>query len=255
MRFNPRRFAVAAVAAVAVAATAGCGSTTPYRGMEAENLFRLATEKYDEGEYDDAMRALDRLVVSFGTWGRIPEARLLLGHAAYANEDYLTARSEYLRFLDRFPGHEDAPEAAVGVCRCLVALSPHSQRDQGYTEDALTTCRNVVLDYPGTDQAQEAADLANRMRLKLAEKEYDTGMFYFRRDLYDSAIIYFEFVTDLYPETEFAPKALLGIYQANLEIGYSDLAEEARQRLLENYPDSEAAQEIRADNGGGAAGS
>ena len=137
--------------------------------------------------------------------------------------------------------------AALGICSCLVELSPDPQRDQGYTNEAMGICRNVVVDYAGTAQAKEAARKSNDMRLKLAEKEFQNADFYFRRKLYDSAIIYYEFVVRLYPETEWAPMALLQIFQSNKAIGYEDLAEDARKRLLELYPDSPAATQARAN--------
>ena len=84
---------------------------------------------------------------------------------------------------------------------------------------------------------------------KLAEKEFLTGEFYFRRNLWDASIKYYEFVTNLYPESDFAPPALLGVYRANLEIGYDDLAEVARDLLLQRYPDSEAAAQIESERG------
>jgi len=229
---------------------AGCSSSDAYQGLDAEQLYEIGLNEYEEGEWDNAVKALDRLLISFGTSDRIVAARMLLAHAYYGKGDYLTARSEYTRFLDRFAGHPDAPKAALGVCRSLVALSPEAARDQGYTLDAMSVCRNVVVDYAGTEEATTAADLSNQMRLKLAEKDFLNADFYFRRGLFDSAIIYYQSVADLFPETEWAPKALLGVYQANMGIGYDDLAEEARQRLLADYPDSEAARSISGDGPG-----
>ena len=84
----------------------------------------------------------------------------------------------------------------------------------------------------------------------MAEKEYLNGDFYFRRKIFDSAIKYYEFTANLYPESEYAPLALLGMVRSNEEIGYDDIAEEARQRLLAQYPDSDAAAEIRSDGSG-----
>jgi outer membrane protein assembly factor BamD len=232
------------------AALTGCGSANPYQGMTDEQLYMLARQKYEEQDWDDAIRALDRFFVSFGASDRSAEARLMLADAYFGKGDYLTARSEYQRYIDRFPGEEGAPVAALGMCKALSGLSPVPERDQGYTNEAITTCRNVVTDYAGTPQAQEAATLANGMRVKLAEKEFLNADFYSRRELYDSAIKYYEFVVRLYPETPYAPRALLGIYEANKAIGYDDLAEDARDRLLEQYPDSPAASSVRADGNG-----
>lgn len=244
-----RRYTV--LAFLALPLLGACGGSNPYQGMEPEQLYMLGQQKYEERDWTDAIRALDRFLVSFGTHERVSDARLLLGHAYYGKGDYLTARSEYQRFLDRFSSHGSAPVAALGICRSLSALSPVPERDQSYTNEAIAICRNVVVDYGGTEEGREAATLANEMRMKLAEKEYLNAHFYFRRGLWDSAIKYFEFVVQSYPETEWAPRALLGIYRSNMAIGYEDLAEEARDRLLADYPDSPAAAEVRVNGAGG----
>ncbi|MHB1194683.1 MAG: outer membrane protein assembly factor BamD [Longimicrobiales bacterium] len=249
MSKHMRRFTVLAL--VALPLLGACKSSNPYQGMDAPQLMALGREKFEAQDWDDAIKALDRLLLSFGDATEVADARLLMARAYAGKGDHLTARSEFQRFLDRFPGHAEAPSASLGICSSLVALSPTPQRDQGYTNEAMTLCRNVVVDYAGTPQAEEAARLAGEMRLKLAQKEMLNAEFYFRRRMYDSAIIYYEFVVSLYGDTEFAPRALLGIYRANVAIGYQDLADEAKKRLLEAYPDSPAAAELRV-NGAGA---
>ena len=95
-----------ALAAFSLCAT-GCASSNPYEGVEAEPLYQMGLGFYEDGNYDKAVEALDRLLISFGTSDRIVAARLLLGHSYYGKGDYLTARSEYSRFLDRFAGHPE----------------------------------------------------------------------------------------------------------------------------------------------------
>ena len=226
------------------------GGANLYQGMDPLSIYQMASEEYEAGEYDNAIQALDRILQAYGDWEGALGARLLLGHAYYEKADYLSAQSEYNRFLDRYASHEDAPIAALGVCRALSALSPDLQRDQTYTNEAITICRNVVIDYSGTSQSVEAAEIANQMRMKLAEKELRTADFYLNRKLYDSAILYYEFVISFYSDTEFAPWALMGLYQSNLAIGYDDLAEEAKERLLREYPESEAAAELGTNGSG-----
>lgn len=238
---------VGIAAGLAVALLLGCGGGDPYQGMDAEALFRIAENEYAEEDYGNAIEVLERLTVNFPDWSRVADARLMLADAHFEDGEYLTARSEYQRFRDRFVGHPRAAVAALGECRSLAALSPQPQRDQTHTRDAVTVCGNVTVDYAGTPQAAEARQIRGSLRLKLAEKEYLNANHYFRRRQYDPAILYYQFVVDLYPETEFAPRALLGLYRSNEAIGYDDLAEEARARLLLEHPDSEAAQELRAD--------
>ena len=236
---------------VLIVGTGACSSAQPYQGLTADQVYEIAVREYEEGDYENAIQALDRLFLSFAGFARTAEARLLLANAHFAEEDYLSSQAEYTRFLDRHPVHPEAPVAALGVCRSLAALSPIPQRDQTYTQDAGSVCRNVVSDYAGTPQATEAAQISNAMRRKLAEKDFLNAEFYFNRELYDSAIKYYEFVVESYGDTEWAPSALLGIYRSNLAIGYDDLAEEARDQLIARYPDSSAARIVANANGNG----
>lgn len=225
------------------------GGANRYQGMSPEELFRIAETEFADGDHDNAIQALDRILRQHGGWDRVAEARLMLGNVYFDREDYLTARAEYNRFMDRYPGHPSAPDAALGICRSLAQLAPIPQRDQRYTREAISACRNVVIDFAGMEQSAEAARISNALRQTLAEKEFLNAEFYADRNMWDSAIKYYEFVVNLYPESRFVPGALLGLYRMNKAIGYDDLAEDARQRLLDEYPDSRAAVEVRAADG------
>jgi TolA-binding protein len=86
--------------------------------------------------------------------------------------------------------------------------------------------------------------LRHEMLEKLAEKDFLRAGFYYRRNLIDSALLYFRLVADEYPETSWAPQALLKIYEGNLRIGYDTEADDARTELLDEYPDSPEAQSL-----------
>jgi outer membrane protein assembly factor BamD len=226
----------------------GCGGADRYQSMDAEALYQTAQAEYEEGSYGNAIDALERLMVTYQTFDRLAEGRFLLAESYFHDGQYVTSRSEYQRFLDRYVGHDLAAAAALGACKSLERLSPRPQRDQTFTREAITTCGNVIVDYAGTPAATEAAGIRQQLRQKMAEKEYLNARHYLRRKQYDPSIKYFQFVIDLYPETSFAAPALLGIYRANVAIGYDDLADEARSRLLREYPDSEAAQELQSED-------
>ncbi len=225
---------------------AGCGSANPYLGLSDEELYQYALEAFEEEEWSDAIEVLERLILSYPTFDRIIEARMYLARSFLEKGEYLSAASEFARFLDRYPGNEMARSAMLGRCRAYERLSPIPQRDQTYTLEALNACQDVVTAYPGAAVADSARAIHREMREKLARKDWLSGDFYFRRKLYDSAIIYFEDVVEEYPDTSSAPEALLRLYQAYTEIGWEQEADAVRERLLETYPDSEAAQSIRA---------
>jgi outer membrane protein assembly factor BamD len=228
-------------------ALGACAGSNRYESLDAETLFLTAQAEYEEGEYDNAISALERLMVAYQSSPRVPDGRFLLAQSYFDKGEFVTARAEYLRFLDRYIGHESSAAAALGMCKSLAELVPNPERDQGFTFEAITMCGNVIIDYAGSPESTEAAGIRQSMRDILAEKDFLIARGYFRRRQYDPAIKYFQFVVDGYPETEFAPQALLGIYRGNEAIGYEDLAAEARSRLLGEYPNSAEAAELLLD--------
>ncbi len=243
-----RRFLVLAVSLLAITA---CRSSNPYKGLSDQQLYDMAVQQYKKGDYSHAIRLLNHLTLTFGNSPLVPEAQFLLAQTDFAAKDYLTAHADYQTFLQRYPTDSRAGQAALGACRSMARMSPISERDQTYTHNAISLCNNVVADYPGTDEAKEASSIAADMQDRLAKKEYQDAEFYLRRNLYDSAIKYFEFVVDDYPQSDWAPKALMGVYKANMAIGYNDLAEQAKQRLMDKYPDSAEAKSLQDDGSNG----
>lgn len=232
----------------------GCSSAPPFQGMSGDELFELGASEFEAGDWDEAVRVFERFLFADPTNERIVEGRVYLARAYFNREDYITAASEFTRVLDRHPGHPLAPDAALGVCKSYVALSPHIQRDQSYTLQAYTACDNVVQDFGSYEVANEAEALRDQMHEKLARKTLVAGEFYFRRNLFDSGIIYFNQVLTNFPETDAAAEALLRLYQSYTEIGWEREAGEARDRLLREYPDSAEADEVRANGDGGGGG-
>jgi outer membrane protein assembly factor BamD (BamD/ComL family) len=98
--------------------------------------------------------------------------------------------------------------------------------------------------------AATAETLRNEMEERLAEKIFVAGDFYYRRGLYHPGIIYFNDLLGQYPRSEWASHALLRLFQSYTSLEWDQEADEAKQRLLREFPDSEAAKEIGADGGG-----
>jgi outer membrane protein assembly factor BamD len=212
--------------------------------MDAQEIYAHALQAYESQDWQEASRALERLLITYPSFPQRTEARLYLAHAYYGDGQYITAESEYRRMLTTSPGHELAPAASLGICKSFAGLSPKPERDQTDTQAAVRSCETTAADYGGTAEANEARQVRLSMVEKLAEKDYRRGEFYYRRNLIDSALIYYQVVADEYPETTWAPEALLRIVQANTRIGYDVEADRARDQLLTNYPDSPAAQAL-----------
>ncbi len=240
--FDVKKFIALSVSILAFAA---CSSAPPYQGLSADEIYEQGLAEYERGDFRDAIASFEHLLVVHPGFEQAGEARYYLSKSFHENRDYLSAVSEYVRILNRGVGDTLVPMASLGICEAYAARSPIAERDQTYTLQAVTSCAEVVRDHAGTPFAERAGELRSRMELKLANKDLKTGEFYYGRKLLDSAIEYFEDVVARYPTTPVAPIALRRIYETYIEIGYEDLAEEAKQRLLDRYPDSTEAALVR----------
>ncbi len=232
-------------------AAGACQSIPEYQRLQADPLYEWSNARFAEGDWDEAIKGYERMVFTYPAYPQIVQVRLNLAQSYFNRDEFITAASEFTRIQDRHPGHPLVPQAALGACESYTELSPIPERDQSFTNSALNTCTSILIDYPGTAEATRARELRDSLINTLAEKEYLRGHFYFRRGFYDSANVYFQQVLNLYSQSQWAPTALLRMHEGYTRIGYEEEAEEMRNRILNEYPDSPEAELLRA--GGSAA--
>lgn len=216
-----------------------------------DTLYAQATTAFEAKNYGRAIRLLDVFVQQHVGDPRAPQARLYLAQSEAARKNYLTAATHYQRLVTDFPSSPLALDARFGMCEAYYRLSPRPALDQEYTLGAIAHCESLAQYYPSTPQAATATGYVADMRVKLAQKAYDNGMFYLKRRLYDAAVVYFNEVLTDFAQTGVAPAALQRLAETYTRVGYVEEAAEARARLLRDYPDSPEAAAVRVADGSG----
>jgi outer membrane protein assembly factor BamD len=209
-------------------------------------LFNTALADLQNHKWADAQELFERFVLQYPSHPRLQEARMHLGDAYYGKKEYVTAADEYSRLANDFPAGPYADDARFKVCEAYYRLSPDPELDQQYTRAALDHCQSLLAYYSTSEFAPKAQAYLTELRTKLAEKQYLTAEFYYKRGAYDSAIIYYEKVLSDYPDVSTAPRALLRLYQAYTTLRYKEEAEGAKARLLKDYPNSPEAKQLQA---------
>jgi len=226
---------------------AACGSGgSIVDKMDADQLFARGAAELKARHWDNAIEAFDRLTLQYPSYARVQEARLDLAEAYLGKGESVTAAGEFDRLATDFPLGSYADDARFGVCRAYEKLSPAVQLDQQYTQSAIDHCNSLIAYYPNSPFVPQAKDIVQRLTEKLAEKGVLAGEFYLKRHAFDSSLIYFEDVVKQYPGTNAAAQALLGMVQAYTALGYKEDAQSARDRLMRDYPGSQAAKTVAA---------
>ncbi len=238
------------LACVACALALGCGSGAPNLGqMPADALFARGLERIEARKWDDAIRALEQFIFQYPTHENYQEARFRLASAYSGKNEHIMAAGEYARLADDFPTGPWADDARFAVCLEYNELSPIAPRDQQYTVSAIQHCESLLAYYPDSEYAPRARALITELTDKLAEKLFLGAEFYYKAKAYDSAINVYEHVLEAFPGTPWAPRALLRLYESYVGIGYTEEAAQTRERLLREYPDSEAARQLKGAPG------
>lgn len=231
---------------VPLAMLAGCATRVPItERLDADELFAHGVERLEARRWESAAEAFERFIFRFPAHPRQQEARYHLGEAYFGRREFLTAANEFLRLATDYPTHVRAPDARFRVCESYARLSPRVELDQQYTEAAIEHCEALVAYYPESPHSAQAREIIAEMRDKLALKQYRAGEHYLRRRAFDSAILSFQDVLDRFPGTSAAPRSLLRLYEVYERLGYDQEQEQARQRLLRDYPGSDEAQQVQ----------
>ncbi len=235
-------YLVAAVLSVGL--LAGCGGGGGNTSESFENF--TAEEIYKRGEYElentrkpkDAVKYFTEVerLYPYSEWAK--RALIMQAYSYHRAHDYEEARGAAQRFIDTYPGDEDAAYA-----KYLLALSYYDQidevgRDQGLTFQALQSLREVIEEYPDTEYARSAILKFDLAFDHLAGKEMEIGRYYLKRGHYTAAINRFRVVVEEYQTTTHTPEALMRLVEAYLALGLNDQAQTAGAILGHNFKSS-----------------
>lgn len=228
--------------ALVVASLAACARKE--KEVSLENL--TAEEIYQRGELDlaskskpdDAIKYFQEVERLYPYSALAKRALIMQAFSLHKAKNYEEARAAAQRFLDFYPGDEDAPYAQY-----LMALSYYDQidevgRDQGLTFQALQALRAVIEQYPDSEYAKSAELKFDLAFDHLAAKEMEIGRYYLKRGNYTAAINRFRTVVQDYQTTTQTAEALHRLVEAYLALGLTDEAQTAAAILGYNYQSS-----------------
>ena len=224
---------------------AGCAGRETNSGRVPVDNF-TAEEIYKRGEYElensgkpkDAVKYFTEVerLYPYSEWAK--RALIMQAYSYHRARDYEEARASAQRFIDTYPGDEDAAYA-----KYLLALSYYDQideigRDQGLTFQALQALREVIEEYPDTEYARSSILKFDLAFDHLAGKEMEIGRYYLKRGHYTAAINRFRVVVEDFQTTTHTPEALMRLVEAYLALGLTDEAQTAGAILGHNFQSS-----------------
>ncbi len=207
--------------------------------MEAKDIFALGERALETSPRQPTaaryFAEVERLY-PYSEWAK--RSVVMQAFAEHKRRNYEDARAAAQRYLDLYPGDEDAAWAQY-----LLAISYYDQidevgRDQGLTFQALQALRVVIEQYPDSEYARSAMLKFDLAFDHLAAKEMEIGRYYLRQRQYTAAINRFRVVVENFQTTTHTPEALHRLVESYLGLGLEKEAQTAAAILGHNFQGS-----------------
>ena len=234
-----RMVGMALVAGMLFGCAAAAPQTVALENYTAEEIYKKGELELETGKKPkDALlyfQEVERLY-PYTDWAK--RALIMQAFTLHKAKNYEEARVAAQRYLDFYPGSEDAAYAQY-----LMALSYYDQidevgRDQGLTYQALRALRVVIEQYPDSEYAKSAILKFDLAFDHLAAKEMEIGRYYLKQRHYTAAINRFRVVVQDFQTTTQTAEALERLVECYLGLGLTEEAQTAGAILGFNYQSS-----------------
>jgi len=227
--------------------TSGCSPVPDFGTITPADAYEIGVDAAEREDYLLAVEAFKRALTDSPLSEFADDALLGLADAHRAIGDFAAAEEEYKRLLSDYPRSELVPVAEYDLGLTYYEQSLPAALDQTMTKQAIEQFRRFIAEYPGSELVPEAEARIAELRSRLAEKAYENARLYLTLGDAASARVYFESVVDEYPDTVWAPRALLEEARTYVGEGAIAAAADTYARLTELYPDSDEAAAARAE--------
>ncbi|MGQ0764098.1 MAG: outer membrane protein assembly factor BamD [Gemmatimonadota bacterium] len=220
------------------AAGEGCSRgfrLSSYSGNEA--LFRAAKEQFDRRKWDNAVSAFEKLTFDLPARDTLlPLAHWYLARSYSGRSEHILAAQAYNRFSESFATDSLADNAMFAAGQSYQRLWRRCSLDANYGEQAISAYQSMLGLYPDSELTDSANAQITKLQECFATKDYENGLYYYRRKAFDSAIIYFKDVVRNYPQTVRSRDAFLRLAESYEAIRYREDKKEVCTTLHERYP-------------------
>ncbi len=200
-------FSVFAIAVIFMTLVS-CGGKKTVAKLDAEDTFARGMEYFNKKKYVDAIDDFKEIIYNYAGTRVAAEASYYLGECYLKTKDYESAIDEYQHLTSDYPSSPFAEKGLYRMAFTYYKMSSHYALDQTETTDkAKSTLQLFFERYSEGSVLKEAQELLLQVNEKLAHKDYESGIIYYKMKQYSSAKIYFEGVVRDYQNTPWAQKS------------------------------------------------
>jgi len=157
-----------------------------------EALYARGQEKYQEGDYKEAIGLFQRLAEEYPLNAYAIPAELGVADSYFSDGDYASAEANYADFMEFHPTNENLPYVMYQTGLCHYKQMEGIDRDQTETRMAEQAFQKLLSRFPSSKFSFLAEEKLKECRKMLGEHEFYVGRFYFNIGEYRAALARFQ---------------------------------------------------------------
>jgi len=195
-----------------------------------DKILGLADSYYEEGKYAKAQSLYELVVNALRGDPRLQDAYFKYATTYFETEQYILSSYYFKNYAETYTVSENRPEAQYMEAMSYVELSPGYRLDQQYTEKAILALEQYINTYPDTEKLEDINNLLVKLRVKQETKAVEAANLYFDMSQYQSAVQAFERVLQDYPDSDRAQELRYRIAESHIRLADNSVVLKRRER-------------------------
>lgn len=243
-------------AALLLGLASGCKSEyeTLLMSNDTDAKYSAAFDLFNRKKYSKAAAMFESMTVLVDGTEREDTVRYYWGLSNYRDRDYITAETNFSRFLERFPMGAFSEDASFLRLDCLFRSTYRYELDQGPTRACIIAINEFVKEHPGSRYTEACFQMVDELTERLDRKALEEGKLYYNMEYYKSAHVDFKNILKNNSENIYREDILY--YTALSSYKYAKLSVASKQRerflvfvddylnFIGEYPDSKYRREL-----------
>lgn len=221
-----------------------CSSNQPKIVTDFNETYQKGTEAFNKKKWDKAIEYFTLVVLNNPGSDLADDAQFYIGECYFNRKEYLLAIAEYQKLTERYPYSSLVEDASYKIALSQFKNAPQYQLDQEYTLKALQSFQDFVETYSNSKYRPAAEKMIIEIRNRLGRKLFESGRLYRKLREWESAIIYFDKVFELYYDTDWVMPAYLEKAYCLIRLRRFDEYEQVRQILNSKYKERIPAEQM-----------
>ena len=211
----------------------------------AKRDYDAAMEAFDSHNWEGFNQMMSEVKRKYGYSRYARLAELRLADADFQQEKYAEATAGYKAFVHDYPNDPEIPYARYQVTRTQYDAVSQSfllpaleERDLASVNDAHTSIRAYLNDYPNSSHSAELDYMQSVVTGLLARHELYVARFYLDRGRFDAAVARIEYSLHSFADSGMEPEGMVLLAEVYMKEHERQKARAVLELVLSRYPTS-----------------